>query len=360
MPKSMIDLFCEMVRMDSESGSEARFVEHMRGVLAEELGAETLLDAHGNLIARVPPRGTSVSTPIMLVSHADTVKPGVGIEPIIDDGVVRSSGETILGADDKAGIAEIIEAVRRAERRPPVEVVLTLGEETGLSGSRNLDLDKVAARTAFILDAEELEEVIIGGPTYVSLDIEIHGRASHAGMYPEKGISAIRVAAHAICTMPEGRIDPETTANLGVIEGGLVRNGVPDTVRIKGECRSLDHNKAMRQAAAMRQAFEDAAAAAEATVTIEETLSLRAAQISSDTEVVTRAAAALRAEGIEPSIKVITGGTDALILTNRGVEAIALGVGVVDAHATTEHVKVADMQTMARVLVRLLEAYAAA
>jgi len=358
MSKSMVDLFCEMVRIDSESGNEAGFVEHMKGVLAEELGAETVLDAHGNLIARVPARGTTASTPIMLVSHADTVKPGAGIEPVIDGGVIRSAGDTILGADDKAGIAEIIEAVRTAERRPPVEVVLTLGEETGLSGSRNLDLDKLAARTAFILDAEELEEVIIGGPTYVSLDIEIHGRASHAGMYPEKGISAIRVAANAIHNMPEGRIDPETTANLGIIEGGLVRNGVPDTVRIKGECRSLDHEKAMRQAATMRRAFEEAAASAGATVTIEETLSLRAAQISADTEVVKRAADALRSEGITPDTKVITGGTDALILTNRGVEAIALGVGVVDAHATSEHVAVADMETMARVLVRLLEAYA--
>jgi len=355
--KSLVDLFCDMVRIDSESGNEAAFVRYAADLLERELGASCELDAYGNLIARVEGKA-SERDPVALCAHADTVKPGVGIEPIVEEGVIRSAGETILGADDKAGLAEIVDGVRMAERRPPVEIVVTLGEEVGLLGSQHLDLDKVRSKTAFVIDGEYLHEIVIGGPTHISMDITVVGRAAHAGMRPEKGISAIRVAAQAIARMPEGRIDPETTANVGTIEGGLVRNGVPERCTLKAECRSLNHDKAIAQARAMREAFEAAAAEAGARVEIDENVAYRAHASDRDAPVVRAAVDAVRSLGLEPDVKLITGGTDALVLCNRGIEAVVLGTGGGDAHATTESIAVDQLEGGAKLLRNLLESLA--
>ena len=355
--KPLIDLFCDLVRVDSESGNESPFVEFAADLLKRELGATCELDAYGNLIARVEAKG-SEGAPVVLCAHADTVKPGVGIEPVVEDGVVRSAGETILAADDKAGLAEIIEAIRTAERHPPIDVVLTLGEEVGLLGARNLDLDRVRAKIAFVIDGEHLHDVVIGGPTHILLDVTIIGRAAHAGMEPEKGISAIRVASVAIANMPEGRIDEETTANVGVVEGGLVRNGVPEKCSLKAECRSLDHDKALAQARAMREAFEQAASEAGAQAEIDETIAYEARAINESAPVAQAALAAVRSVGFEPEAKTITGGTDALILCNRGVDAVVLGTGVRDAHATSEHIAVSDLEKASAILRNLIESLA--
>jgi tripeptide aminopeptidase len=353
MGDRLVELFCDFVRVASESGAEAAFINHVGPVLARELGAQCELDPYGNLIARIGAKRSNAE-PVLLSAHADTVKPGVGIEPIVENGVVRSKGETILGADDKAGLAEIIEAVRSAERRPPVEIVVTVGEETGLLGARNLDLSRVRATKAFVVDGDKLNEVVIGGPTHISFDIIVVGKAAHAGMEPEKGISAIRVASEAITAMPEGRIDEETTANVGIIDGGLIRNGVPERCAVKAECRSLNHEKAVSQARTMREAFEAAAERAGARAEIDQRTEYEASQLAEDAEVVRAALAAVRSAGIDPTAKVITGGTDALILTNRGLDAVVVGTGGKEPHSTNEHIAVDDLKKGAEILRNLL------
>jgi len=358
MSERLIEAFCDMVRIDSESGEEVRFINYLKDLLEKELEARCELDAYGNLIAHVPAKGSEKTEPILLGAHADTVKPGKGIKPVIEDGVIRSAGETILGADDKAGIAAILEAVRTAKRRPPVEIVITRGEEVGLLGSKDLDLTMVKSKKGFIVDGDELDTVIIGGPSHVSLDINIKGKAAHAGMEPEKGISAIRVAAKAIATIPEGRIDEETTANVGTIHGGMIRNGVPEKVTIQAECRSLNHDKCMRQAEVMRRAFEEAAKEMGAQVEVKVDLEYKASQVSEDALVVQLAKQAIAAAGLEPKTQVITGGTDALILNGRGIDAVVLGFGGKAAHATEEHITVADLKQASKVIRQLL--YAAA
>ncbi len=357
MANNVVEMLCELVQVDSESGSERGFMEFLSGWLAREVGAQCELDTYGNLIGHVPAKD-SKAAPVMLGAHGDTVKPGRGIRPRVVNGVVCSSGDTILGADDKAGIAEIVRAVQTARRRPPVEIVITIGEEVGLLGARNLDLAKVRAKRAFIVDGEKLDEVIIGGPTHVNFDITIRGRAAHAGLEPEKGISAIRVAAAAIARMPEGRIDFETTANVGVIEGGLIRNGVPETVKIKAECRSLTHEKALGQARAMREAFERAAAEAGARVEIDEEIEYEAQVMDASCPIVQCAVSAVRAAGLTPIAKPITGGTDALILSNRGIEAVVLGLGGEKAHTTEEFIPVSSLEKGAEILRNLLESLA--
>ncbi len=354
----LVELFCELVRIDSESGEEAAVIEHLKGLFEKKLGADCTLDDYGNLVARVAAKNSQADTPILLGAHADTVKPGKGIEPVVESGVIRSAGDTILGADDKAGIVEIFEAVRTADRRPPLEIVITREEETGLLGAKNLDRTKVRASTGFILDGDDLDTVVIGGPTYIALDVEITGRAAHAGMEPEKGISAIRVAAKAIAAMPEGRIDEETTANVGTIEGGLIRNGVPEKVTLRAECRSLDHDKCVRQAEVMQQAFEKAAADMGAKVDVRLTTEFRASQIPEDSPIVLAAKAAIAAVGLDPKAQVITGGTDALILNEKGIAAVVLGFGGQEAHATQEHIAITDMEKAVSLLQHLLAALA--
>ena len=355
MTDRLIDDFCEFVRIDSESGEEARFLAYLEQRFTRDLGAECVRDSYGNLIARVPAAVSNRTAPILLGAHADTVKPGKGIEPVVEDGVIRSNGDTILGADDKAGIAEIFAAVRTVSRHPPVEIVITRGEEVGLLGAKHLDTSLVQAKTGFILDSDVLDTVIIGGPTHISLDVEIIGKAAHAGMEPEKGISAIRVAAEAITRFPDGRIDHETTANVGTIHGGMIRNGVPDKVIIQAECRSLNDGKAKQQADRMRRAFEEAAAAAGATANVNVTVEYEAFQIPADSEAVTLAKRAIAAVGLEPKTRVITGGTDALVLCGKGITSVVLGDGGRAEHTVEENVAVADMEKAVEIVRTLLE-----
>jgi len=354
----LVDTFCDMVRISSESGQEAQFIAYLKDLFSGRFGATCTTDGYGNLVAKIPAKGSTVKEPVLFGVHADTVKPGQDIEPVIENGIIRSKGETILGADDKAGIVEIFEAVRTAESRPPVEIVITREEETGLLGAKNLDRAKVRADMGFILDGDDLDTAVIGGPTYIALDVEITGRAAHAGMEPEKGISAIRVAAKAIAAMPEGRIDEETTANVGTIEGGLIRNGVPGKVTLRAECRSLNHDKCVRQAAVMQQAFEKAAAEMGAKADVKLTTEFRASQIPEDSPAVQAAKAAITAVGLDPKAQVITGGTDALVLNEKGIAAVVLGYGGQEAHATQEHIAITDMEKAVSLLRHLLAALA--
>jgi len=355
MTKNIVDVFCKFVQIDSESGEEAKFISYLQDLFTSELNANCALDKYGNLIARVPAKGSGKPEPLLLGAHADTVKPGKGIRPVIEGGVIRSAGETILGADDKAGIAEIFEATRTATKHPPLEIVITRGEEVGLLGAKNLDISMVRAKMGFIIDGDDAATIVIGGPTHISLDIEVIGRAAHAGMEPEKGISAILVAAQAISRIPLGRIDHETTANVGTIHGGAIRNGIPERVKIQAECRSLNDEKAMRQAETMRQAFEQAAREAGAKVEITSEIEYRASRTSEDAPVVKIAQEAIRAVGLTPRIEVITGGTDALVLSGRGINAVVLGYGGSAAHTTSEQITQEALEASTTVIKQIIE-----
>ena len=354
MSEHMVSTFCNMVKVDSESGEEARFIDYLKNLFAEELRANCAIDSYGNLIVRVPGKGTGKSGPVLLCAHGDTVKPGKGIEPIIEEGVIHSAGKTILGADNKAGIAEILEAVRTAKRHPPVEIVITRGEETGLLGAKNLDLSMINAKIGFIVDGLELDTVVVGGPSHITLDIEIIGRTAHPAMEPEKGISAIRVAAKAIAVMPEGRIDDETTASVGTVHGGTVRNAVPERVAIQAECRSLDHNKCAQQAEVMRWAFEKAAEEVGAKARIDLNIEYRALQIPEQAPAVQFATAAIAAVGLKPKVKVTMGGSDAIILSRQGIESVVVGYGGKAVHSSQEHIAVVDMERAVAILRHLL------
>lgn len=342
MSDRMINQFMEMVQIDSESGNESNFINYLKPEF-EKLGGKVSIDKYGNLIAKFSEKGCSGKEAIMMSCHGDTVQPGKGIEPVLEDGVIRSKGNTILGADDKAGIAELLEALRVAEVRPPVEVAITRQEEVGLLGVKELDYSRFSAKKGYLLDNDVLDTIIIGGPSYFAIDVEITGRSAHAGMEPEKGINAIQAAAFAISQLPMGRLDEETTANVGVINGGMIRNGVPDKVTFLAECRSLDHEKAQKLANDMETIIRREATSNGATVDIHIDNKCKAVQISPEADVVHISKKALKSVGVEAETAFMTGFTDASIHNNNGIEMAGVGIGARLEHSTEEHIYIEDM-----------------
>ncbi|MGY4707336.1 M20/M25/M40 family metallo-hydrolase [Candidatus Bipolaricaulota sp. J31] len=350
-----VERLLEMVRIDSESGREKRFLTWLAERFREELRAECRFDAYGNLIATLPAAGCARREPILLCAHADTVKPGVGIEPVVEGGRIRSAGETVLGADDKAGILAIWYGVLRARRRPPLEIVITREEEVGLLGAKHLDYGSLRSRMGFVFDGEDFSEIVIGGPSHFLIDVEVKGRAAHAGMEPEKGISAILAVSRAIARLPQGKIDPETTANVGVVEGGTVRNAVPERAVVLAECRSLDHGKAVDLADTYRRVFEEEARAMGAVAEVRVELAYRAVCLPEDSSAVALAAAAVSALGYEPKPCLIRGGTDASILNQHGIESVVLGMGARESHTTDEWIAVEDLERAISLAQMLIE-----
>ena len=352
MSERMIQQFMEMVQIDSESGNEARFIDYLLGEV-RKVGGTADLDDYGNLIASFDAIGCEEAAPILLSCHADTVKPGVGIEPALLDGTIRSKGNTILGADDKAGIAEVLEALRVAEIRPPIEFAVSRQEEVGLLGVKAMDFERITARRGFLMDNDTLETIIIGGPTYFAIDVGVTGRSAHAGMEPEKGINAIHAAAKAIAAMPLGRIDHETTANVGVINGGIIRNGVPDACSFLAECRSADHDKAVELAKKMVGTIKEEIEAAGAVVEVVVDEMCRAVEISEDSWTVHIAEQALATVGIHAEAVFMTGFTDASIYNNHEIEMAVIGIGAQNEHSIDECIAVDDMEKAVKVLVEI-------
>ena len=353
MSERMIKQFMDMVRIDSESGNEARFIDY----LVEEfkkLGAEVSKDSYGNLIANFYAKNCKGKDPVLLSCHADTVKPGKGIEPVLKDGVIRSKGDTILGADDKAGIAELLEALRIAEIYPPIEVAISRQEEVGLIGVKNLDFNRLKAKKGFLLDNDTLETIVIGGPSYFAIDVNIKGRSAHAGMEPEKGISAILAASKAICAIKLGRLDHETTANVGVINGGMIRNGVPESVTFLAECRSLNHQKGEKLAQDMKKIIREEVESIGATVDIKVDNLCKAVDIPENSWTVEISKRALKKGGINAKTTFITGFTDASIYNNRSIEMAVVGIGARLEHSCDEHIYVADMDKALNMIVEIL------
>jgi tripeptide aminopeptidase len=350
----MIRHFLEMVTIDSESGHEENMITYLEKYLAQELGAECRVDDYGNLVAKWPGKN-STAEPILLACHADTVKPGRGIRPVVEGDVIRSSGDTILGADDKAGIAEVVEAIRTAPVHPPLEFAVTRQEEVGLLGVKNLDYSLLTAREGYLLDSDVLDAVVIGGPSYVSIDVTVRGRAAHAGMEPEKGISAIRAAALAIARLPLGRLDAATTANVGTISGGIVRNGVPAETSFAAECRSLDHDKAVALARDMERIIHEEVESAGAKAEVVVDVLCEAVEIPAESPVVKTCFTALRSIGLEPRTQMITGFTDASIYNNKGIATAVLGIGAYNEHSTDEYIHISDMEKVVRVLHKIFE-----
>ncbi len=340
----LVDTFLQLVRIDSPSGQEAAIGRHLEQRL-QGLGLRTEMDPTGNLIGRT---ADGSGNWLLLSTHMDTVGTDTGIQPMIREGVIYSDGTTILGADDKSGVAAVLEVLALLQDHglphPPLEVVITVGEEQGLYGARQLDTGRLRSRQGIVLDAGgPVGHFVVSAPSQDNLQIVVHGISAHAGSEPEKGINAIRVAAEAIAAMPMGRIDPETTCNVGIIEGGTGRNIVPDRVKITGEARSRDNQKLELLTASIVAAFEQAAARHGTSAEIEVKRTYHAYQLSDEEPIVQAVSAAARDLGHRVQLRASGGGTDGNVFAAAGIPCVVISTGMAEVHTPNEHIAVADL-----------------
>lgn len=365
--------FSELVAIDSVPREEAAVARYVKARLAE-LGAQVEEDRagkaingdQGNLLAKIP--GSLDIPPLLLSAHMDTVEPGRGVVPELVNGVFRSRGETILGADDKSAIAVLLEILTVLKEgdipHGPLEMLFTVAEEIGLVGAKNLDYGMISACMGYVLDMGDTEGIVLRSPCANRMEFIVHGKDAHAGVAPETGINAISVAASAIARLSPGRVDEETTCNIGVIEGGQATNIVPSLVRVTGEARSHDEHKLARVTQEMVAAFEDAVAEMNETVSaglgqarvdITVDSDYTKLEVPEDHPVVVLARAAAEKQGKQMKSMVSGGGFDANILFAHGIVCGVLGTGMADIHTTRENIPLEKMADAARLLLDIIK-----
>ena len=365
----LLERFLRYIQIDSPTLFEREFADVLVAELTE-LGVEVEMDNageltgsnSGNVIARV--KGTTGGESILFSSHMDTVSPGIGIKPEIRDGVIYSDGTTILGGDDKAGIAAIMEALTVVKEENiehgDIEILFSIYEEGGLKGSKHLDYSKMNSKYGFVFDSGgDPGQIITQGPAQVKINAEFIGKPAHAGVAPEEGVSAISIAAEAISNMKLLRIDEETTANIGMIIGGGPTNIVTDRVRIEAEARSLDNDKLQAQTDHMVQCIKDAQAkygTAEAEIEVVHAYS--AFKVEEDSKVVEYAKQALENAGLTPFLAKSGGGSDTNNLNGNGIMAINFGIGEKKPHTLEEHLHIKDLNSTGRLVLELIKLFA--
>lgn len=359
----LVKNFLEMVQIDSETRNELEMQKYLMKYL-ESLGFDVKTDNSGaqfgsnanNVIAVKKGTGDAV----ILSSHMDTVSPGNGVDPVVDGDIITSKGDTVLGGDDKGGIAVILEAVETIiennDDHPTIELVFTVGEEGGLNGSKFLDYSLVSAKRALIFDTGgKIGTIITKAPGQNIIDVTVKGKSAHAGVAPEEGISAIAVASEAITNMNLLRIDEETTANIGFFNGGVATNIVTAEVNVKAEARSLNVDKLEAQTKHMIDAFEEAAKKNGASVEINVSKAYNPFNIDSNSEHLLSYMKAYEDCGIEPNPTSTGGGSDCNNFNEHGIESLNISVNMQKVHTTDEFIAISDLESASNVLYTYLK-----
>jgi len=351
----LIKLLMDLIRIDSPSGEEDAMDREISARLLE-LGLKVQHDSFNNVIAKLAGSGE----PVLLSAHLDTVEPGRGIQPKLDGDVLRSDGSTILGGDCKAGVSIIVEAltavVESGAPNLPVAAVFTRHEEGGLVGAHHLDFGLLSAKRGVVLDGEgPVSRVSLAAPSQNVVTGNITGRAAHAGLEPEKGISAIIIAAEILTQLPLGRIDAETTSNVGRIEGGLKRNIIPEQAFIDGEIRSLDNRKLDYYSQQFQRVFQEAADRhPEARVSLDISNTYQAYNIDVGHPTVVMIGQSLARIGLELSTGTTGGGSDANVFVENGIIALPVGIGVRSFHTTNETAHISEVLQGAEMCQRMI------
>ncbi|MBN2830575.1 MAG: M20/M25/M40 family metallo-hydrolase [Candidatus Cloacimonetes bacterium] len=367
MKDNIVDYFMQMVRIGSESGNEREFAAFITDELLH-LGADVTIDGFsnsshgcsGNIYAYFS--GRIELEPLLFCCHIDTVKPGIDIDPYVEDGVIKSRGNTILGSDDKSGIVELLFAIHNLRLSgfdmPPLEILFTSCEEIGLLGAKYFDSSILKSKYGFALDSMEVGNIIIGAPAQNTLNFEFIGKTAHAGFEPEKGVNAIKVAAHALDEIQVGRIDEETTINFGVILGGYANNIVPDKVIVSGEIRSHSEEKLETLT---NQVINKAKAAVEefpkADMIYDVTREYNSFLLDENNFYLKLAAQAFKNIGISPQLLKSGGGSDANILNKDGIQMAVIGTGMDKVHTVDEQIKVRDLEVISVWIEELINLY---
>ncbi|UOE95965.1 M20/M25/M40 family metallo-hydrolase [Alkalihalobacillus sp. LMS39] len=362
----LVDEFIQLVQIDSETKHEGKIALRLKALFSE-LGVEVIEDdttevtghGAGNLICTLQGTKQEVDT-IYFTSHMDTVVPGNNVKPSISDGYIVTDGTTILGADDKAGIAAMLEAIKVLKEQNvehgTIQFIITVGEESGLVGAKVLDPALLKAKYGFALDSDgPVGNIIVAAPTQAKVNTIVNGKTAHAGVAPEKGISAITVAAKAISKMPLGRIDEETTANIGRFEGGTQTNIVCDYVEIFAEARSLLPEKMNKQVEAMKSAFETTAKEMGTTADVHVEVMYPGFKLGDGDEVVEVAKKAMEAIGRTPRLLKSGGGSDANIISGFNIPTVNLGVGYEEIHTKNERMPIQELVKVSEAIVAIVK-----
>jgi len=369
--KRLAETFKFLVQIDSVSKEEGVIANEIKKIL-ESLGAETFVDNagdkiggnSGNLIAKF--KGNTKAPPLLLNAHMDTVEPGRGVKAVLENGTFTSDGTTILGADDKSAIAILLETLNILRendlRYGPLELVFTVCEEIGLQGAKHLDLSAVTATYGFALDATDTEGIVNRAPSANHFEFTIHGKDAHAGAAPEKGINAISLASKAISKLELGRIDQETTCNIGIIEGGIATNIVPNLVKVKGEVRSHDEEKLNKITNEIVFSFNEVIENYKKInpndelprVEINLKKDFPRTHIPDNHPVIKLATRAAENLGRKMKTKTTGGGADANIFFEKGIFTGVLGTGMRDMHTVRESIKLDDMVRTAELLLEII------
>lgn len=345
----LINTFVELIKVNSPSLHE-REIGELLAIKLRKAGCSVTMQDYGdsfNLIAFK--RGQNRSVPSLILSaHMDTIEASDGIMFSIENDVIKTTGPTVLGADDKGALAQIIEALLVLQEQGiphgDIEIIFSSAEETGLLGARNLDFAGIRGRHAIVLDSSgSVGSLVVAAPAHVTYEMQILGKSAHAGIEPERGISAIRVASRIIAAIPDGRIDPETTANIGIIKGGSATNVVPQEVVIKGEIRGHSSEKIEQTKSTIFGTARDITEQHHALLTITEREEYAAYTIDRRSPFLVYLGSVLKKCSLSPAYTVTGGGSDENIFNQKGIQAINISTGMQKVHSTEEFISIKDL-----------------
>ncbi len=354
--KAVIKIFLELVKIDSPSGQEAGVADFIIKYLKKNK-LKAVKDDFGNVILRIRGEGK----PLLLSSHLDTVEPGRRVEPVVRGKIIKSNGKTILGADAKAGVAALLEAAiylnKRKQSHRPLEIIFTREEELGLRGAAALDFKKIQAQEALVIDyGRPLGYISLSAPFIYHLDLKIIGRSAHAGAEPEKGLSAIQVAAKAIAEMKLGRINKQTTCNIGLIKGGSAINCVPEKVSFQAEASGQDLASAQEQVDLINRACKKQVRRYGAKLIFKSKLECRGYRYPGNDKFIKKIADTFRRRGIKPILSFSGGATDANVFVSRGIKAVNVSYGGGNMHTKREFIKTTELADLVCFIIELVRA----
>jgi tripeptide aminopeptidase len=361
----LVDEFTELVKIDSLSRKERKMCDILKHKLqtlgykpVEDEAGEKIGGECGNIICTI--KGSKDVPAILITAHIDTVVPGIGKTPIIDGDIIKSDGTTILGGDDISGVAIILETLKVLKenniQHGDIQIAFTIAEEVGLLGAKNMDFSKIYAKYGFILDSDgKVGCAAVSAPSHNKINAVIRGKSAHAGIEPEKGISAFSIMAEAISNMKLGRIDEETTANIGIVNGGVATNIVCDKVEIEGEARSRQQAKLEAQTIHMQECFVKAAEKWNGQVEFNSQLEYPSFNIKKDSTILRVLEIAASKCGLIFEAIVTGGGSDTNIFNSRGIESVDLSIGMTKVHSVEEQISITDMVNAALFLISIIE-----
>lgn len=356
----LVQTFLDLVQIDSPSGDESAIAEFVAARL-RTLGADAEVDRMFNVIAKIPGNGVKQNVkPLFLNAHTDNVAPARGIKPIVAGGTIASDGTTVLGADDLAGVAAILEGVQSLVEENgkyvPLEIAITSQEEMGLVGAKSLDLDGFRAKEGIVFDSGgPVGSITLAAPTHNLLEVTITGKAAHSAM-PDGSINALTIMAHALAQAKVGKLDNDTTANFGIVRGGNARNIIPAKVELVGEVRSRNLRKLERHTRAIKSAFEKAVKGTGAQLNFQVTRAYNSYQFGKNDPLVKRVAQALKKIGRTPTYRATMGGSDANIWNAKGIKAVVTSVGYEQIHTTGEYIPISELIKAAELVETLASA----